>query len=119
MATRVQWLGHSGNPCGFLVSFAEGTRIYGAADTSLFGDMRLIREDGLDLAILPIGDDDTMGPADSIRAIKLLQPRAVMPIHYDTFPEIRQDVHAWADRVRNETAARPLVPEPGGWLDVR
>jgi L-ascorbate metabolism protein UlaG (beta-lactamase superfamily) len=111
--------GYGGNPCGFLVSFADGSRIYDAADTALFGDMKLIGEGGLDLAILPIGDYFTMGPDDAIRAIKLLQPKAVLPIHYNTFPPIQQDVQAWAERVREETSATPLVPEPGGWSDVR
>ncbi len=111
--------GYGGNPCGFLVTFQDGSKIYDAADTSLFGDMKLIGEEGLDLAILPIGDYFTMGPADSIRAVKFLRPRAVLPIHYDTFPPIKQDVHAWAARVHEETAARALVPEPGGWSDVR
>jgi L-ascorbate metabolism protein UlaG (beta-lactamase superfamily) len=111
--------GYGGNPCGFLVTFQDGTRIYDAADTGLFGDMKLIGEGGLDLAILPIGDYFTMGPDDAIRAVKLLQPQAVLPIHYNTFPPIQQDVHAWAERVKEETSARPLVPEPGGWVDVR
>ena len=66
--------GYGGNPCGFLVTLADGTRIYDAADTGLFGDMKLIGEGGLDLAVLPIGDYYTMGPADSIRAIHLLDP---------------------------------------------
>lgn len=111
--------GYGGNPCGFLLTLADGTRIYDAADTALFSDMKLIGEGGLDLAILPIGDYFTMGPADSIRAVKLLEPRAVMPIHYDTFPPIRQDVAAWADRVRQETAATPVVPSVGEWYPVR
>ena len=111
--------GYGGNPCGFLVTFRDGTRIYDAADTGLFGDMKLIGEEGLDLAILPIGDYFTMGPADAIRAVKLLQPKAVLPIHYNTFPPIKQDVQAWAERVKEETAARALIPEPGEWSDVR
>ena len=111
--------GCGGNPCGFLVTFADGTRIYDAADTALFGDMKLIGEEGIDLAVLPIGDYYTMGPADAIRAVKLIEPKAVMPIHYNTFPPIQQDVQAWASRVKAETAARPLVPEPGEWSDVR
>jgi L-ascorbate metabolism protein UlaG (beta-lactamase superfamily) len=110
--------GYGGNPCGFLIKFADGTRIYDAADTALFGDMALIAEGGIDLAILPIGDYYTMGPSEAIRAIKLIQPRLVMPIHYDTFPPIRQDAHAWAEKVRQETAATPVVPEPGGWVEV-
>ncbi len=111
--------GYGGNPCGFLITLADGTRIYDAADTALFGDMKLIGEGGLDLAILPIGDYYTMGPADSIRAIKLLEPRVVLPIHYDTFPPIRQDVAAWSERVQAETAAHPVVLEVGGTYEVR
>jgi L-ascorbate metabolism protein UlaG (beta-lactamase superfamily) len=111
--------GYGGNPCGFLITFKDGTRIYDAADTGLFGDMKLIGEEGLDLAILPIGDYFTMGPLDAIRAVKLLEPKAVLPIHYNTFPPIKQDVHAWAERVKEETSAMALVPNPGGWSDVR
>ena len=111
--------GYGGNPCGFLITLADGSRIYDAADTALFGDMKLIGEGGLDLAILPIGDYYTMGPADSIRAIKLLEPRTVLPIHYDTYPPIRQDVAAWAERVQAETAARPIVLEVGEDYEVR
>ncbi len=66
---------NGGNPCGFVLTFPDGTRIYDAADTALFGDMALIGEEGLDLAILPIGDYYTMGPDDAVRAVKLLKPR--------------------------------------------
>ena len=111
--------GYGGNPCGFVITLANGSRIYDAADTALFGDMKLIGEEGLDLAIVPIGDYFTMGPADSIRAIKFLEPRAVMPIHYNTFPPIRQDVQAWSKRVAQETSAQPVVLEVGGWFDIR
>jgi L-ascorbate metabolism protein UlaG (beta-lactamase superfamily) len=111
--------GYGGNPCGFLITLADGTRIYDAADTALFGDMALIGEGGLDLAILPIGDYFTMGVDDSIRAVKLLGPKLVLPIHYDTFPPIKQDEKVWAERVKEETSATPLVPSPGEWSDVR
>jgi L-ascorbate metabolism protein UlaG (beta-lactamase superfamily) len=110
--------GYGGNPCGFLVSFADGTRVYDAADTALFGDMRLIGEEGIDLAVLPIGDYYTMGPNDAIRAVKLLEPRYVLPIHYGTFPPIAQDANAWAARVREETRAEPVVLQPGAWFEV-
>jgi L-ascorbate metabolism protein UlaG (beta-lactamase superfamily) len=66
---------YGGNPAGFYLAFNEGPRIYDAADTGLFGDMRLIGEEGVDLAFLPIGDNYTMGPTDAIRAIHLLQPK--------------------------------------------
>jgi L-ascorbate metabolism protein UlaG (beta-lactamase superfamily) len=109
---------NGGNPCGIHLFLTDGTKIYDAADTGLFGDMRLIGEEGVDLAILPIGDNYTMGPDDALRAIKLIQPRKVLPIHYNTFPIIEQDPHAWAARVRAETTAEPTVVAPGGWVSV-
>jgi L-ascorbate metabolism protein UlaG (beta-lactamase superfamily) len=107
-----------GNPGGFLVAPADGKKIYFACDTALFGDMALIGEEGLDLAVLPIGDRFTMGPEDSIRAIKLLKPKRVAPAHYNTWPPIAQDAKAWAVRVRDETSAEPIVVEPGGKIAV-
>src|SRR3954451_2019775 len=90
---------NGGNPCGFLIYTNDGKKIYDAADTGLFGDMRLIGEEGIDLALLPIGDNYTMGPDDAVRAVKLLAPRKVVPIHYDTWPLIAQDAAGWAKRV--------------------
>ena len=109
---------YGGNPCGFLVTFKDGTKVYDAADTGLFGDMRLIGEEGLDLAILPIGDNFTMGPDDALRAVKLLQPKRVLPIHYNTWEVIAQDAAAWAKRVRQETKTEAVVLKPGEWLSI-
>jgi L-ascorbate metabolism protein UlaG (beta-lactamase superfamily) len=102
---------YGGNPCGFVVKFAEGS-VYFACDTALFSDMKLIAE-GVDLAVLPIGDRFTMGPADSVRATKLISPKRVVPAHYDTWPPIHQDTKAWAERIRAETEAEPVVIQPG------
>jgi L-ascorbate metabolism protein UlaG (beta-lactamase superfamily) len=109
---------NGGNPCGFVVTLPDGVKIYDAADTALFGDMALIGEEQLDLAILPIGDYYTMGPEDAVRAVKLLRPRFVLPIHYNTFPPIAQDAGAWASRVKSDTAAQPIVLQPGEWFDI-
>jgi L-ascorbate metabolism protein UlaG (beta-lactamase superfamily) len=109
---------NGGNPCGFVVTLPDGIKIYDAADTALFGDMALIGEEGLDLAVLPIGDYYTMGPDDALRAVKLLHPRFVLPIHYNTFPPIAQDANAWADRVKKETSAQPVVLQPGEWFEI-
>jgi len=108
---------YGGNPCGFLLS-AEGRRVYLAGDTGLFGDMRLLGEEGIDLAVLPIGDNYTMGPDDALRAVKLLLPRLVLPVHYNTFDVIRQDVASWARRVEAETSSRVSVLAPGGSLSL-
>jgi L-ascorbate metabolism protein UlaG (beta-lactamase superfamily) len=104
---------NGGNPCGFLIYLKDGKKIYHAADTGLFGDMRLIGEEGIDLAVLPIGDNYTMGPDDAVRAVKMIQPKKVLPIHYDTWPLIAQDAKAWATRVKAETGAEPIVLQPG------
>lgn len=103
---------NGGNPCGILLKLADGT-IYHACDTGLFYDMKLIGEEGIDLAILPIGDNYTMGPDDALRAVKLIQPKRVVPDHYNTWPLIAQDADAWAARVSAETDAEPVVLKPG------
>jgi len=108
---------YGGNPCGFLL-YIEGVKIYHACDTGLFYDMKLIGEEGIDLAILPIGDNFTMGPGDALRAVKLIEPKQVVPIHYDTFDVIKQDPRAWALSVEKETAARVTVMKPGDVLEL-
>jgi L-ascorbate metabolism protein UlaG (beta-lactamase superfamily) len=108
---------YGGVPGGFLLTL-EGARIYFACDTALFLDMKLIGSGGLDLAVLPIGDLYTMGPDDSIDAIKLLNPKRVAPCHYNTWPPIAQNSLAWAERVRSHTAAEPIVLEPGGKITL-
>jgi L-ascorbate metabolism protein UlaG (beta-lactamase superfamily) len=107
-----------GNPCGFYLTFKDGKRVYDAADTGLFGDMKLIGEEGIDLALLPIGDNFTMGPSDALRALTMLKPGRVVPIHYNTFELIKQDANAWANEVRAGRLAEPIVMNPGDWLDV-
>ncbi len=105
---------YGGNPNGLLITIDNGPTIYHAGDTSLFLDMQLIGAHGIDLAMLPIGDFYTMGIDDSIKAIEFLKPAVVIPMHYNTFPPIMQDAARWAQRVQNETAARPVVLDPGG-----
>lgn len=103
---------YGGNPAGFLLTLPSA-RLYFACDTALFLDMQLIGQGGLDLAVLPIGDLYTMGPDDALRAIELLRPRRVAPAHYNTWPPIAQDGQAWAERVRGQGIAEPLVVQPG------
>ncbi len=101
-----------GMPAGVLIS-AAGKKLYHAGDTGLFASMELIGDEGLDVALLPIGDNYTMGPDDALRAVKLLRPRLVVPMHYNTWDLIAQDAHAWAGRVCAETDTRPLVMNVG------
>jgi L-ascorbate metabolism protein UlaG (beta-lactamase superfamily) len=109
---------NGGNPCGFLLMLSGGPKIYFACDTALFGDMALIGAGGLDVAVLPIGDLFTMGPDDALAAVKLLKPKKVVPSHYNTWPPIAQDPNKWAERVRAETQAEPIVVQPGGSITL-
>jgi len=104
---------NGGNPTGMLLTTNHGEKVYVACDTGFFGDMKYIGEEGLDLAVLPIGDNYTMGPDDALRAVKLLKPKHVIPCHYNTWPVIAQDADAWVKRVRAETDAEPHLLEPG------
>lgn len=103
---------YGGLAAGFLLAL-NGGHVYFAGDTSLFLDMKLIGLVGLELAVLPIGDRFTMGPDDALEAVKLLGPKRVLPCHYNTWPPIEQDAIAWAELVRKQTAAEPIVIEPG------
>lgn len=107
---------YGGNPCGWVLDIG-GRRLYFAGDTSLFMDMERIGRPrggrGLDAAILPIGDTFTMGPEDSIEAIRMLAPRIVLPSHFGTWPPIAQDAEAWAARVREAGVGEPRVLTPG------
>lgn len=80
-----------GEPAGFVIQ-AEGKTIYHAGDTAYFSDLKLIAEDfNVDIAFLPIGDNFTMGPKDAVKAAKAIAAKQVVPIHFDTFPVIKQD----------------------------
>lgn len=106
-----------GNPAGFLLTTTDGKKIYMAQDTGLFGDMTLIGEEGLDLAVIPIGDNYTMGPDDALRAVKMLKPKTVVPIHYNTFDLLKQNPQAWAKRVEQETTTKVNILKPGSSLE--
>ena len=93
---------YGGMPAGVLFT-SEGKTFYHAGDTALFGDMKLIGErNNIDVAFLPIGDNFTMGPEDAAYAVQLLKPQIVVPVHYNTFPPIKQDPQIFKNLV--ETA---------------
>ncbi len=105
---------YGGQPNGILLTAPGGEKIYIAGDTALFSDMKLIGEKGIDLAVLPIGGNYTMGPDEALRAVQFIQPTAVLPVHYNTFPVIQVDVAGWARRVHNETTSKVIILDPGG-----
>lgn len=109
---------NGGNPAGFLLTTPDGKKIYIAGDTGLFGDMQLIGDEGLDLAVIPIGDNYTMGPDDALRAVKLLRPKLIVPVHYNTWELIAQDPIAWKERVEAETETQVLALKPGDSISL-
>ena len=92
---------YAGEPCGYVLTFKSGLKIYHAGDTCVFGDMAIIRElYAPEVALLPIGDHYTMGPKEASYAAKLLQPRWLVPMHYGTFPVL----------TGTPAALKPLLP---------
>ena len=108
---------YGGMPGGFLITTPDEEKIYIAGDTGLFAGMSLIGEEGIDLAVLPIGDNYTMGPYDALRAVKLIKPKVAIPAHYNTWPLIAQDPEAWKAQVETETETKVHVLAPDSSLD--
>src|SRR3954467_5972089 len=107
-----------GVPAGIIVRFG-GRTFYFAGDTALFGDMRLIGEEGIDVAILPIGDHFTMGPDDAARAAQLVGAKTANPCPSNTSPPIRQDPEAFRAKVAQRApGARVVTLSPGESFDA-
>ncbi len=96
-------------PGGFLITI-DAKNVYHAGDTALLTDMQLLKG-RVDVACLPIGDNFTMGPEDAARAVEMIEPRAVIPMHYDTFDVIKQDPKAFAASVGGR--AEVVILSPG------
>ncbi len=108
---------YGGNPAGYILSLPDG-RVYFSGDTALFLEMELYGRQGIDIAFLSIGDHFTMGPDDSVEAVKLLSPTRVVPAHYNTWPLIQQDASAWAEKVATETEAEAVVLDVNGVIEL-
>jgi len=104
-----------GEPCGFVIEFTNGLKIYHAGDTNVFGDMAIIRElYQPDLCILPIGDVFTMGPKEAAYACGLLQPKAVIPMHYATFPVLTGTPEEFQNQLKQRgTTVELITMRPG------
>lgn len=90
---------YGGMPAGVLIT-VEGKTLYHTGDTGLFGDMKLIGEmNPLEIALIPIGDNFTMGMDDAVKAVELLKPKKVIPMHYKTFDVINADPNEFVKRV--------------------
>lgn len=107
-----------GIACGYVI-YMGGLKIYFAGDTALFGDMQLIgRKDEIDYAILPVGDNYTMGLEDAALAAQWLNARHVIPVHYNTWPIINQDVKKYREITEAMSRAEVHVVEPGAELEL-
>ena len=107
-----------GIACGYVISMS-GLKIYFAGDTALFGDMQLIgRKDEIDYAVLPVGDNYTMGLEDAALAAQWLNARHVIPVHYNTWPIINQDVKKYREITEAMSRAEVHVVEPGAELEL-
>ncbi|MGN0950948.1 MAG: metal-dependent hydrolase [Mitsuokella sp.] len=108
-----------GIACGYVV-YMGGEVVYFAGDTALFSDMQLIgHKDQLDYALLPIGDNYTMGLEDAAMAAQLLNARHVIPIHYNTWPLINQDVRHYKEITEAMSRAEVHIVEPGQSMELK
>ncbi len=109
---------YGGNPCGYVINFL-GHIFYHAGDTALFGDMKIIGEcDPVEVAMLPIGDRYTMGIDDAVRAVSLIKPQVVIPMHFNTFDVIVQDPEEFKRKVEQNTATGCIILKPGQHFEI-
>ena len=93
---------YMGEPAGVVITIG-GRTVYHTGDTGLFLDMKLIgQRDPIDVMLLPIGDNFTMGVDDALVAAEFVRPRLAIPMHYNTFPVISADPHSFAARAKDE-----------------
>ncbi|RYY22034.1 MAG: metal-dependent hydrolase [Sphingobacteriaceae bacterium] len=107
---------YGGNPAGFVI-YADGKKVYIAGDTALTYDMKLLEDENLDLAFLPIGDNFTMGPDDAVKAAGFINCKNIIGVHFDTFPPIKLDHEA----AKEKFAAAGLnftLPEIGQVIEL-
>ena len=104
---------YGGNPGGYVLEM-DSKRIYHAGDTGLTKDMELLKEENIDVALLPIGGNYTMDVSDAVKAAKMISPKIVVPIHYGTWPLIEADPDEFCSKVD----CRCVVLKPGESLEV-
>jgi L-ascorbate metabolism protein UlaG (beta-lactamase superfamily) len=100
---------NGGNPGGFLLKLNNGKTLYFSGDTALTYDMKWLADDHVDVAMLCIGDNFTMGPEDALKAVKLIEPKTVIPCHYGTWPLIDVDAEDFQTRCQAETSANCVL----------
>lgn len=109
---------YGGEPCGFVLTLEDGTRIYHAGDTGVFSDMALIGElYAPDVALLPIGDLFTMSPREAAVAARMLKPKFIVPSHYGTFPPLTGTPEMLVEELKKQGVRSEVVAlKPGETL---
>jgi L-ascorbate metabolism protein UlaG (beta-lactamase superfamily) len=103
--------------CGYVFEIG-GKKIYHAGDTGLISEMGFLADEKIDVALLPIGDFFTMGPDDAVKAAGMIAPKCVVPMHYDTFPVIKQDPEKFKKAVESKGICQVRILGPGEALDI-
>jgi L-ascorbate metabolism protein UlaG (beta-lactamase superfamily) len=107
---------YGGEACGYVIQFENNLKIYHAGDTNVFGDMSIIHDFyAPDLAMIPIGDHFTMGPREASYACRLLRPKAVIPMHFGTFPMLT-GTPSQLEKLVSEMGIEVIHTEPGKTL---
>lgn len=104
---------YGGNPGGFVIE-VNNNKIYHAGDTGLTMDMKLLEAEEIDLALLPIGGNYTMDIDDAIIATEFINPKHVIPMHYDTFPLIKADPEEFKQKNK---VCDTVILEIGGYFE--
>ncbi len=107
---------YGGMPAGVVLTL-DGKRIYHTGDTGLFSDMKLVAREPVDLMLVPIGDNYTMGIEDAVTAAEWVQPRCVVPMHYDTWEIIRADAKQFISRI-DALGLNPRILNPGETMEM-
>ncbi len=106
-------MAYAGNPCGFVIQFPDAT-IYHAGDTTVFSDMKLIAEvTPINVALLPVGGHYTMGIDDAVKAVEFICPNVVIPMHYNTMPEIKINPQEFKEKVESKLKIKTVILKPG------
>jgi L-ascorbate metabolism protein UlaG (beta-lactamase superfamily) len=101
---------YTGNPCGFLITM-DGKTLYHPGDTGLFYDMKLIGQmNKIDVALLPIGDNFTMGIEDAVTAAEFLQAGLSVPMHFKTFEVIDVEPAEFVEKVKAGGRQAQVLP---------
>ncbi|MDQ0204464.1 metal-dependent hydrolase [Pectinatus haikarae] len=120
MTTAIHSSGVAGGlACGFVIRFNAGPTVYYSGDTALFSDMQIIgAKEKIEYAILPIGDNFTMGKEDAARAAQMLRAHNVIPIHYNTWPAIEQDPNVFKQIAESLAAVKVHIVAPGESMEL-